>query len=55
MTQDIEKKFKETTIEFAEKIAETLGVTKKKDDTREDSSNKKESVLYKLKKEIENK
>ncbi|HCV3152277.1 TPA: hypothetical protein OV546_003451 [Acinetobacter baumannii] len=55
MTQDIEKKFKETSVELAEKIAETLGPPKKDENDSKNSSNKKESILYKLKKEIEKK
>ena len=55
MTQDIEKKFKETTVELAEKIAETLGLPKREENDSNNSSNKKESILYKLKKEIEKK
>lgn len=55
MTQDIQNKFKETTVELAEKIAETLGLPKREENENKDNSNKKESILYSLKKEIENK
>ena len=41
MTQDIEKKFKETTVELAEKIAETLGLPKREENDSNNSSNKK--------------
>ncbi|MFC2997281.1 hypothetical protein ACFODO_18895 [Acinetobacter sichuanensis] len=52
MTKNTEKNFKETTVGLAEKIAETLGIPKREEDTKNDTSNKKESTLYKLKKEM---
>lgn len=54
MNQNTEKNFKETTVELAERIAETLGIPKKEENTKNDTSNKKESTLYKLKKEMKN-
>lgn len=55
MTQNIENKFKETTVELAKKIAGTLGLPKKEENDIKNNFNKKESILYKLKKEIEKK
>jgi hypothetical protein len=52
MTRNTEKNFKETTVGLAEKIAETLGIPKREEDTKNDTSNKKESTLYELKKEM---
>lgn len=55
MTQDIDKSFKEKTVDLAEKIAEKVGLSKNEENETESKSNKKESILYKLKKEIKNK
>jgi len=55
MIQNTEKKFKETTVKLAKKIAETIGLSEMKENDNKVNSNKKESTLYKLKKEIDNK
>ena len=49
----IESNFKETVVKTAEKIAETFGLPKAKNETVD--SNEKESLLLKLKKEVDKK
>lgn len=49
----VEKSFKETVVKSAEKIAETFGLPETKNENT--GLNKKESLLYKLKKETEKK